>query len=86
MISFYFRLYLILYVCAVRFDVTRNFENFLDFGVKPQSESAVQTGGEEEEEEETTGREEVRRSHAVARREQSRVTKNMHGRANPTLD
>ena len=54
--------------------------------VTSQSESAVQTGGEEEEEEETTGREEVRRSHAVARREQSRVTKNMHGRANPTLD
>jgi len=32
-ISFYFRLYLMFYTCATRFDVTGNLENFLIFGV-----------------------------------------------------
>jgi len=31
-ISFYFRLYLMLYICAKKFDVTENFENFLVLG------------------------------------------------------
>ena len=31
-ISFYFYLYLILHACVVRFDVTKNLENFLVFG------------------------------------------------------
>ena len=31
-ISFYFRLYSVLHACDARFDVTENFENFLDFG------------------------------------------------------
>jgi hypothetical protein len=31
MISFYFRLYLMLHACAVRFDVTENLENFFRF-------------------------------------------------------
>jgi len=30
-ISFYFRLYLMLHACAARFDVTENLENFLVF-------------------------------------------------------
>jgi len=33
-ISFYFRLYLMLHACATRFDVMGNLKNFLDFGVK----------------------------------------------------
>jgi len=32
-ISFYFRLYLMFYACATRFDVTENIENFLVFEV-----------------------------------------------------
>ena len=36
MISFCFRLYLMLHACAARFDVTGNLENFLDFEVNKQ--------------------------------------------------
>jgi len=32
-ISFYFRLYLMLHACAAKFDVTGNLENFLNFEV-----------------------------------------------------
>jgi len=32
-ISFCFHLYLMLYACTVKFDVTRNLEKFLVFGV-----------------------------------------------------
>ena len=31
-ISFFFRLHLVLHACAVRFDVTDTAQNFLDFG------------------------------------------------------
>jgi len=32
-ISFYFRLYLMLHACTLKFDMTRNLEKFLVFGV-----------------------------------------------------